>query len=80
MIKQNVSMAETKDKIKSFFDKDVEIKVNLGRNKFVKCKGKITNIYPALFTIAPHGEYKGKTAFSYSEYMCGIIDIKEVSK
>lgn len=80
MIKQNVNLAKTKDKVKNFFNKDVEVKVNLGRNKFVYYKGKITNIYPALFTITPTTDYKGKTAFSYSEYMCGIVDIKELTR
>ena len=64
--------------ILKYFNKDVEFKVNLGRNKFVSFIGKITNVYPALFTISPSdSEYKGKTSFSYSEYMCGIVDIKE---
>lgn len=79
MIKQNKNLAETKDKVKSFFNKEVEVKVNLGRNKFVSYQGKITSVYPALFTITPTSEYKGKTAFSYSEYMCGVVDIKEVN-
>ena len=47
---------------------------------YVKYKGRITNIYPALFTITPNEEYKGKTAFSYSEYMCGIVDIMEIKE
>ncbi|MBO5927159.1 MAG: hypothetical protein J6Q38_06385 [Clostridia bacterium] len=80
MIKNGGNILETKDKIKNFYQKAVEVKVNLGRNKFVSYVGKITNIYPALFTITPLSDYKGKTAFSYSEYMCGIVDIKELAK
>lgn len=80
MIKQNSNITATKEKVKSYFNKCVEVKVNLGRNKFVKYKGRITNIYPALFTITPNEEYKGKTAFSYSEYMCGIVDIMEIKE
>lgn len=80
MIKQSFNINMTKDKIKSYFDKEVKVKVNLGRNKFVSYIGKVTNIYPALFTITPLDKYNGKTAFSYSEYMCGIVDIKEISK
>ncbi len=78
MIKQNISMAMTKEKIRNYFNKCVEVKVNLGRNKIVSYQGIVTNIYPALFTITPVDEFKGKTAFSYSEYMCGIVDIKEL--
>lgn len=77
MIKNCRDISKTKDKVKKYFNKSVEFKVNLGRNKFVSFIGKITNVYPALFTILPEGEYKGKTSFSYSEFMCGIVDIKE---
>ena len=80
MIKQNGNIIETKDKIKNFYQKNVEVKVNLSRNKFVSFVGKVTSIYPALFLIKPIGDYKGKTTFSYSEYMCGIVDIKEASE
>ena len=31
----------------------VEVKVNMGRNKFVSYEGKITALYPALFTVTP---------------------------
>ena len=77
MIKRVQSLGETKEKIKSFLGKDLEIKVNLGRNKFVSYTGKITNVYPALFQVTPDEFFNGKTAFSYSEYMCGMVKIKE---
>ena len=78
MIKNSKSITQTKDKVLKYFNKSVEFKVNLGRNKFVKFIGKITNVYPALFTIVPEkSDYKGKTSFSYSEFMCGIVDIKD---
>jgi uncharacterized protein Veg len=80
MIKQSFNISMTKDKIKSYFEKKVEVKVNLGRNKFASYVGKVTNVYPALFTVTPIDKYNGKTAFSYSEYMCGIVDIKEVKE
>lgn len=77
MIKSIQSLAKTKEKIKSYLGKDLEFQVNLGRNKFVSYTGKITNVYPALFQIMPDKDYNGKTAFSYSEYMCGVVKIKE---
>ena len=80
MIKQSFNISMTKDKIKSYFEKKVEVKVNLGRHKFASYVGKVTNVYPALFTVTPIDKYNGKTAFSYSEYMCGIVDIKEVKE
>lgn len=76
MIKQNVNMPETKERVKSYFNKNVDVELNLGRNKYVSYKGKITEIYPALFTVTPFGDFKGKTSYSYAEVMCGIVKIK----
>ena len=78
MIKNSKSITQTKDKILKYFNKSVEFKVNLGRNKFVSYKGKVTAVYPALFIVTPFEAFKGKTSFSYSEFMCGVVDVKEI--
>ena len=80
MIKRTQSLEKTKELIKSYLGKNLEIKVNLGRNKFISYTGKITNVYPALFQVTPDTFFNGKTAFSYSEYMCGVVRIKEKLK
>ena len=78
MIKKIQSLNATKEKIKSIYGKPVHVKVNLGRNKFTSYKGKVTAIYPALFTVTPSEAFNGKTSFSYSEYMCGVVDLVEI--
>lgn len=78
MIKNTLSVDVTKEKIKRFLSKNVEVKVNLGRNKFARYVGTLTHVYPALFTVTPKESFNGKTSFSYSEYMCGLVDLKEI--
>lgn len=78
MIKSTLSVTGTKEKVKSFSGKNVEVKVNLGRNKFASYIGTVTGVYPALFTVTPNQTFNGKTSFSYSEYMCGVVDLKEL--
>lgn len=80
MIKQVSDLKSTKDKIQSYLQQPVKVKVNLGRNKFVSFVGTVSNAYPALFTVTPNEEYKGKTSFSYGEYMCGIVDLKKINE
>ncbi len=80
MIKTNKSIVSAKEKIRKYFEKDVIVKVNLGRNKYASFTGKVTNIYPALFTVTPHKSFNGKTSFSYSELMCGLVLIKKIDK
>ena len=76
MIKTVKNIATVKKEISECINSDVNVKVNLGRNKYVSYKGKITNVYPALFTVLPYGKFRGKTSFSYSEVMCGAVTVK----
>jgi uncharacterized protein Veg len=76
MIKALRSVDSVKNAIASVKGEDVTVKVNLGRNKFVAFDGKLTCVYPFLFTVSPYGEFKGKTSFSYAELMCGNVKIK----
>ena len=78
MIKSALSVVGTKEKVKSFSGKNVEVKLNLGRNKFASYKGTVTAVYPALFTVTPNDAFNGKTSFSYSGYMCGVVDLIEI--
>ncbi len=78
MIKSNGSLSEVKNIISAMREKSVDVTLNLGRNKFVSFTGKLSGVYPALFTVAPNDKtFKGKTSYSYSEYMCGKVKLKE---
>lgn len=77
MIKPTQNIQAIKDNIRSFYDTDVDVRVNLGRNKIVQFTGRLSGVYPALFTVAPNDKnYRGKTAYSYSEILCGSVRIK----
>lgn len=76
MIKAVRNIDNVKKEISDCINADVNVKVNLGRNKYVSYKGKVTNVYPALFTVLPYGQFNGKTSFSYSEVMCGAVTVK----
>ncbi len=78
MIKSNGSLSEVKNIISQMREKSVDVTLNLGRNKFVSFTGKLSGVYPALFTVAPADKtFKGKTSYSYSEYLCGKVKLKE---
>ncbi len=81
MIKSNETISQVKETIASMHQTSVEVTLNLGRNKFVKFFGKLSGVYPALFTVTPLDEsFKGKTTYSYSEYMCGRVKINPLEK
>ena len=78
MIKSTDNIDLVKESIKKLHLKHVEVVCSLGRNKTLKFHGKLTGIYPALFRIEPSDKnFIGRTAYSYQEYMCGRVKIKE---
>ena len=78
MIKSASSITSAKEKIKSLFEKDVLVTVNLGRNKKIGFTGKLKGVYNALFTVEPNDKtFTGKTSYSYAEYLCGKVVLKE---
>lgn len=79
MIKQVKNIEQIKQEILGCYQKDVLVKVNLGRNKTTTYKGKLTGIYPSLITISPYGGYLGKTNFSYADFLCGLVKIKSLN-
>ncbi len=80
MIKTSLTLSEVKTSIKNMQEKSVVVTINLGRNKLVKFVGKVQGVYPALFTVSPADKsFRGKTSYSYSEYMCGRVKLKEIN-
>ena len=53
MIKTNRSLEDAKKYILALRGKDLDVQVNLGRNKCAYYQGKLTAVYPALFTVKP---------------------------
>jgi uncharacterized protein Veg len=80
MIKKLMNISQAKEAINALKEKKVMVTVNLGRNKFVSFCGRLSGVYPALFTVIPTEEFKGKTTYSYSEFLCGRVRLKEAVK
>lgn len=81
MIKVNVSINSIKEMINNLNGKDIIVKLNLGRNKFVTFPATLNGVYPSLFTVSPADKnFLGKTAYSYSEILCGRVKIQLAAK
>ena len=77
MIRQGNDIARVKRRIQDYFSKQVDVTVNLGRNKVLRYCGCVTGVYPALFTVRPNDEnFLGKTSYSYAEVLCGSIAVR----
>ena len=81
MIKPTQNIQTIKNEIKNYYEKDVCVRVNLGRNKIVSFTGRLSGKYPALFTVQPYDKnYRGKTSYAYSEVLCGSVKVKRAEK
>jgi uncharacterized protein Veg len=77
MIKTTSSLSGVKAAISQFYEREVSVRVNLGRNKIVEYEGRLSGVYPALFTVSPNGkDFCGKTTYAYSEVLCGNVSVR----
>ncbi len=77
MIKPTVSVKQVKQAVEGCYLKPVTVKLNMGRNKFVTFPAVVSGIYPSLFTVSPEDKnFLGKTAYSYSEILCGRVKLR----
>ena len=77
MIKPKHDIAKVKANIADNFQKQVNVTVNLGRNKVLRFCGMLSGVYPALFTVEPADKnFLGKTSYSYAEVLCGNVSIR----
>ncbi len=81
MIKTSKTIAQVKQTIGEYFQRQVDVTVNLGRNKILRYCGELSGVYPALFTVSPNDKnFLGKTSYSYAEVLCGSVSIKPAKK
>ena len=79
MIKPTKNIKDVKRMIKECSAQRVAVKINLGRNRIVSFSGVLSGVYPALFTVKPDDKnFIGKTAYSYSDVLCGNVKIKKL--
>lgn len=79
MLKNTRNLSEVKEYVKTCGNSRIRVNVNLGRNKSLTFSGVLSGIYPALFTVLPDEKnFLGKTAYSYSDLLCGAVKIKKI--
>ena len=70
----NLNLNKEKARIKSLLNKQVRLRVNVGRNKFEYYNGIIVEMYDSIFTVLVNGIIK---SFSYSDLLTKNVLIKK---
>lgn len=68
-----MNIEKIKKQIEENIGKTVEVKLNIGRNKYEYFIGEISEIYPFLFIIKKENELK---SFSYSDVLTKTLVMK----
>ena len=81
MIKPKSNLATVKRTIAEYLKRQVDVTVDLGRNKVLRYCGELSGVYPALFTVQPNDKnFLGKTSYSYAEVLCGSVTVKPAKR
>lgn len=67
-----LELENAKKRVKLLQNKDIMIRINKGRNKFVNINGKITDIYPSIFVIQSSDDNKLYT-HSYNDILIKTV-------
>ena len=71
-------ISKIKRDVRSFYEKRVKVRFMPGRNKVICYSGVLSCVYPEIFTVSPDDKsFLGKTAYSYTEILCGEVKITE---
>ena len=70
----NLNLDKEKTRIKNLLNKQVRLKVNIGRNKFEYYNGVIEGMYDSVFTVSVNGIIK---SFSYADLLTKNVLIKK---
>ena len=73
-----MNLVQVKEKVNDLKGKDVNLAVNKGRNKIVKLRAVITEVYPSMFVINPTCIVDlDRKSYSYNDVLCGDVKFVE---
>ncbi len=74
----NANILQVKEKILSLKGKNIQLKVNKGRNKIVTLTAIIDQVYPSMFVITPTSTVDlDRKSYSYNDVLCGDVKFLE---
>lgn len=77
-MKKSVTLDSAKSYVESLVGRNVDLKVNRGRNKIKRYKGKITEAHPHVFIVKLDNDLFDRISCTYTDLLCGSIHIESV--
>lgn len=68
------TLLDVKNLVTDLQGKNIQLKVNKGRNKIVTLSAIIDRVYPSMFVISPTTPVElDRKSYSYSDVLCGDV-------
>ncbi len=76
-MKRKIDVNDAKNKVQALLGKKVVVKLNKGRNKVKHYKGVLQEAHPNVFVVELSGEVFDRISCSYTDMICGEVNISE---
>lgn len=74
-MKKNVSIEAAREYVSGLVGRDVDVKVNRGRNKVKRYKGVISEAHENVFVVKLKNDLFDRISCSYTDMVCGEISV-----
>lgn len=74
-MKKNVSVEAAREYVSGLVGRDVDVKVNRGRNKVKRYKGVISEAHENVFVVKLKNDLFDRISCSYTDMVCGEISV-----
>lgn len=77
-MKKAITLDSAKSYVESLVGRDVDLKVNRGRNKIKKYKGVVSEAHPNVFVVTLYNDLFDRISCTYTDILCGSIVINGI--
>lgn len=77
-MKKAITLDSAKSYVESLVGRDVDVKVNRGRNKIKRYKGVVSEAHPNVFIVKLNNDLFDRISCTYTDILCGTIHIESV--
>ena len=79
-MKKSITIDSAKSYVESLVGCNVDLKVNRGRNKIKRYKGKVTETHPNVFIVKLDNDLFDRNSCTYTDILCGSIVINSIQQ
>lgn len=76
-MKKTLNVDDAKQMVKQLVGRDVDVRLNRGRNKIRYYRGVVSEAHPNVFVVSLYDDLFDRISCSYVDVVCGEIALRE---